>query len=89
MVYSLLILIPFLIFVDTFPRFARNSFENRQVAACRFLKELDANLLNVSTNKKSGIACAVINRIWRVQMIVILNGQVVLIRYYYKRKKIK
>jgi hypothetical protein len=35
--------------------FARNSFETRQVAACRFSKGFCANPGNVSTNRKREI----------------------------------
>jgi hypothetical protein len=41
---------------DTFPGFFQNSFEKRQVAACRSSKELCANTRNVSTYRKRAIA---------------------------------
>jgi hypothetical protein len=42
--------------VNTYPGFSQNSFENRQVAACRFSKEFCANLRNSSTNRMRGNA---------------------------------
>jgi hypothetical protein len=42
--------------VNTFPGFAQNSFENRQVAAGHSSKEFCANPRNVSINRKTALA---------------------------------
>jgi hypothetical protein len=41
---------------NTLPGFPKNSFEKRQVAACRFSNELHANPRNISTNRMREIA---------------------------------
>jgi hypothetical protein len=49
--------------VNTFPGFSQNSFENQQVAACRFSKEFCANPRNSSTNRMRGIALSYLQKI--------------------------
>jgi hypothetical protein len=46
---------PLFLLVDTFNKFASNSFKKRQAATCLFSKEFRANLGNVSTNIKKVI----------------------------------
>jgi hypothetical protein len=48
--------------VNTFPGFAQNSFENRQVADCRSSKEFCANPRNVSTNRKRALALSYLQK---------------------------
>jgi hypothetical protein len=48
--------------VNTFPGFSQNSFEKRQVAACRFSKELCVNPRNNSTNRMRGIALSYLQK---------------------------
>jgi hypothetical protein len=48
--------------VYKFPGFSQNSFEKRQVAACRSSKELCANPRNVSTNRKRAIALSCLQK---------------------------
>ncbi len=50
------ILNPSFLLVNTFLGFSHNSFGKRQVAACRFSKEICANPKNTSTNRMRGIA---------------------------------
>jgi hypothetical protein len=53
---------PFFLLVNTFPEFSQNSFEKRQVAARRSSKELCANPINISTNRKREIALSCLQK---------------------------
>jgi hypothetical protein len=48
--------------VDTFPGFSQNSFEKRQVAACRSSKELCPNPINVLISRKRAIAISCLQK---------------------------
>jgi hypothetical protein len=48
--------------VNTFPGFSQNSFEKRQVAACRSSKEFCAYPRNVSTNRNRAIALSCLHK---------------------------
>jgi hypothetical protein len=47
--------IPFFLLVDRLLDCSQSSFKKGQAAACRFSKEICANLRNLSTNRKKGI----------------------------------
>jgi hypothetical protein len=48
--------------VNTFPGFSQNSFEKRQVAACRFSKEFCANPRKTPTNRMRAIALSCLQK---------------------------
>jgi hypothetical protein len=49
--------------VDTYPGFAQTSFEKWKRLLAAFLQEFRADLRNVLTNRKGGIALAVFRRV--------------------------
>jgi hypothetical protein len=60
--------------VETFPGFSQNSFEKRQVVACRSSKELCANPRNVSTNRKTAMALSRLQKSFVNSKALVLSG---------------
>ncbi len=79
-----ILIISFLL-VNTFPGFSQNSFEKRPVAACRFSKELCANLRNTSTNRMRGIVLSCLEKSFVHSKAFVVKR----LRTYYFKIKLK